>query len=444
MLPDYNVIDPKLDRLSKEETVRLQGDRLIAQVHHCYENAPFWRNKFNKAGIIPSDIKGLKDLHKIPFCEKKELQRDQEKNPPFGSYLAVHRSKLIEYTITSGTTGRAIVRVLSKRDWEYNVQIALRDPYLHPGDVAVFVGPTDSLFGPRSLTDRVAAMGALAVKASRYSSEDKVRLIHTLKPTIVFGTPSFLLYLADLAKQMAMSFAETEGVKTLSVFGEPGASIAATKERLANEWGAKAIIDAYGITEVVGMGSICSGSGQIHCPNDFVIVEVIEPETGAVLGPGQQGELVFTNIFGETQPLLRYKTRDMGTLCEFGPCPVCGKTSTRIAYGIEGRIDDMIWYKGINIFPSAIEAVVREFRGLSNEYEIVLDQVGEAQSLTVRAEAAREVSEDEYEKLSKQVATKLLEALEGIHASVEILPEGTLPKTTHKAKRIRDNRQKEK
>jgi phenylacetate-CoA ligase len=444
MLPNYNVIDPKIDFLSQDEVMNLQEKRLIDQVHHCYKNTFFWRKKFENAGITPSDIKTFDDLSKIPFSEKEELQKDQQENPPFGSYLGVHRSTLTEFTATSGTTGRPLVRVFSERDWNINVKIALRDPFIAPGDIAVFAGPTDALFGPRSLVDRVMAMGGLAIKTSRFSSEDKVRIICDYKPSIVFGTPSLILYLADVAAKMGIDFSSTKPVKTLSLFGEPGASVPATKRRVLKKWGAKSIIDAYGLTEVAGMGSICSGSGQIHCPNDFVIVELIDPDTGEVVERGQRGELVYTNIYGETQPLLRYKSRDIGTICEFGQCPECGKTSTRIANGIEGRIDDMIWYKGVNIFPSAIESVVRNFETLSDEYEIVLDQKGERQSLTVRVEVESQLLKGKKHELKTKLEKNLAAALGGVHATIDLIPENTLPRTTHKAKRVKDNRRKNK
>jgi len=224
--------------------------------------------------------------------------------------------------------------------------------------------------------------------------------------------------------------------------GEPGGAIQATRERLLKGWGAKYVQDGYGITELFPLGDSCHGFPALHIANDFVITEVIDPETGKVLPPGHRGELVFTNIICETQPLLRYRTRDIGRVAEFGSCPACGATSTRIVNGIEGRSDDMVWYKGINIFPTAVEAVVRSFDELSNEFEIVLDQKGTAQTLTIRAEVMPQVSPGDYGGLSQQLSNKLLEALEGIHAQVELLPEGTLPKTQYKGKRVKENRPK--
>ena len=443
MLPVYDVIDPKIDYFSKDEIRRMQEERLLFQVHHCYRNTRFWRRKFHDASITPKDIRGMDDLHKIPFTHKEELQADQKKYPPFGSYLGVHPSNLVEFVTTSGTTGKPLARVFSRRDWDATVRLALRDPYIRPGDIAFFTGPTDALFGPRSLVDRVTAMGGMAVRLSRFSSEDKVRMIQEYRPKIVFGTPSLILYLADVAKQMDIDFSETRPVHTLSLFGEPGANVPATRERIVKKWGVRAIIDAYGITEIAGMGSICTESGQIHCPNDFVIVEVIDPDTGESLGHGKRGELVYSNIYGDTQPLLRYRSRDIGKLCASDRCGQCGKTSTRIENGIEGRIDDMIWFKGVNIFPSAIEAVLRKFEILKDEFEIVLDQINEKQYLTVMVEVSQKVSKGEYEGVTKKLEKKLAEALGGVRADVELLSENTLPKTMHKAKRVKDNRKKQ-
>ena len=440
MLPEYRVLDLKLEHLLQEEVRELQTERLKAQAHHCYENAPFWRRKFDKAGITPDDIKTVEDLPKIPFCTKEDLQKDQEENPPYGSYLCVHPSRLTQYMATSGTTGRPVVRVFTQRDWDHIIQRFQRDPHLDPGEIVMVLGPTDGLMGPTAGVAGWSSLGALVVKAARFSTQDKVKLIHQLKPPFVIATASFLLYLAEVAEQMDMAFPRMGGVRIVASVGEPGGAIPATRERLLKSWGAKYVQDGYGITELFPLGDSCQGSPSLHIANDFVITEVIDTETGRVLGPGQRGELVFTNIIGETQPLLRYRTRDVGAVAEFGPCPACGATSTRIVNGIEGRSDDMVWYKGINIFPTAVEAVVRSFDELSNEFEIVLDQKGTAQTLTIRAEVIPQVAPDDYGRLGQQLGNRLLEALEGVHAQVELLPEGTLPKTQYKGKRVKDNR----
>jgi len=440
MLPNYSVLNPNLERLSEKEVKALQTERLINQVRHCYENTPFWRTKFDEARIRPDDIRSLADLPKIPFSTKAELQKDQGENPPFGSYLGVDRSRLVKYFSTSGTTGRPIVRVYSDRDWSYIRSLFQRRPSLVPGDIAVLLGPTDGLLGPTAGVEGWEAMGALVVRAARYSTEEKIYLIHDLKPKMVCATASFLLYLAEAAEKSKTPFSKIGGVPLLLSVGEPGAAIPATRERLLRAWSAGVVIDGFGITELFPLGNSCPDCADTHIANDFMIVEVVDPETDTLLQPGQRGEIVYTNIIGEAQPLLRYRSRDMGCIAPFGPCPGCGSNATRIIGGIQGRVDDMVWYKGINIFPSAVEAVVRVFDELSNEFEIVLDQEGATQTLTVRAEVATGYPSDRYDELENRLEEELVKALEGVHAGVELLQEGTLPKTQYKGRRVRDNR----
>jgi phenylacetate-CoA ligase len=440
MLPNYTVLDANLEFQPEDAIRSLQSERLSLQVHQCYQSSSFWRRKFDGMGLTPEDIGGLSDLHKIPFCTKAELLEDQGKYPPFGSYLSVHPSRLAKYFTTSGTTGRPLTRVYSDRDWTYIRQRFQRKPFLKHGDTAVLLGPTDGLLGPTAAVDSWEAMGALVIRAARNSTEEKIRIIHRLKPKLVCGTASFLLYLAEKARNEDMPFHRMGGVGILLSVGEPGAAIPATRERLLKGWSAQTVIDGFGITELFPMGGSCPGCRDTHISNDFVIVEVVDPETGEILPPGMPGELVYTNIIGETQPLLRYRSRDIGRIAPFAPCPACGSTATRIVGGIQGRVDEMIWYKGINIFPSSVEAVVRGFREFTDEFEIVLRQDGEVQTLLVRAEAVSGLSTEEREGLRERVSQRLVEALEGVHAGVEILDEGTLQRTEYKGRRVRDLR----
>jgi phenylacetate-CoA ligase len=442
MLPEYACCPPRYDYMTWEERRKLQSERLKAQVRYAYEHAPFWRKKLDDAGVHFEAIKGIDDLTKIPFTTKQELQEDQEKNPPYGSYLCVHPSKLYQFFATSGTTGKPLNRTMSRRDWDlYTGRLAVYTP-LNPGEIVVVLGPTDGLMGPSAGAAARMLMGAMVVRLGRYSTPEKIGLIHRLKPTLVSSTGSFLLYLADKAKEVAMDFSEMKSVRIVESVGEPAATIPATRERIKSAWGAARVFDRYGSTEMCVLGRSCEGSTQLHAWDDYVIVEVVEIGGDRVLAPGERGELVYTNIFGDSQPILRYRSNDVGTLAEFGPCPGCGATCTRIVHGVEGRADDMIWYKGINIFPSAIENVVRGFMELGNEYEIVLDEKESTQTLTIRCEATSEVSRATYGKLAQQIASKVQDAIEGVHPTIDLLPEGTLPKTEGKAKRIKDHRKR--
>ncbi len=437
MLPEYRVVDARIEYLGEDEVRAMQSERLVAQVRHCYETTLFWRRKFDAAGVRPGDIRGVDDLAKVPFCTKADLQADQKSYPPFGSYVGVDNSRLGKFFSTSGTTGTPVIRVMSRRDWSYVVQRLQRTSLLVPGDRAVLLGPTDGLVGPTAGLEGMEAAGALVVRAARATTQERIKLIRDLKPRLVTATASFLLYLADTAASQGMAFPNMGGVPILLSVGEPGAAIPATRERLKTAFGASIVIDGFGLTELFPLGDSCPGCPDSHLANDFVIAEVIDPETGEVLPRGRQGELVYTNIIGDSQPLLRYRSRDIGTLAPFGPCPGCGATPTRIVNGIQGRVDNMIWYKGINIFPSAIEAVVRSFEELSNEFEIVLDQVGAIQTMTVRVEVTRG---REAEGIRERLAERLVRALEGVHVGLELLDEGTLPKTQYKGQRVRDMR----
>jgi phenylacetate-CoA ligase len=347
---------------------------------------------------------------------------------------------LYQFFATSGTTGKPLNRAVSRRDWDlYTGRLAVYTP-LNPGEIVVVLGPTDGLIGPSAGAAARMLMEAMVVRLGRYSTPEKISLIRQLKPTLVSSTGSFLLYLADKANEMGVCFSEMGSVRIVESVGEPAATIPATRERIINAWGAKEVFDRYGSTEMCLLGRSCHGSTQLHVCDDYIIVEVVEIGGNRVLGPGERGELVYTNIFGDSQPLLRYRSNDVGRLSEFGSCPGCGGTGTRIVNGVESRADDMIWYKGINIFPSAIENVVRGFNVLGNEYEIVLDEEGFTQTLAIRCEARPEVPKEKYGELATQVAIKVQDAIEGVHPMIELLPEGTLPKTEGKAKRVRDQR----
>jgi phenylacetate-CoA ligase len=442
MLPEYACCPPRFDYMTLDQRQELQCERLRAQVRHVYENAPFWRKKLDDAGVTAEHIKGLDDLRKIPFTTKQELQDDQEKNPPYGSYLSVHPSKLHQFFATSGTTGKPLNRTMSRRDWDlYTGRLAVYTP-LNPGEIVAVLGPTDGLMGPSAGAAARMLTGAMVVRLGRYSTAEKINLIHQLKPTLVSSTGSFVLSLADQGRELGMSFSDMNSVRILESVGEPAATIPATRERIKSAWGATEVFDRYGSTEMCVLGRSCRGSTQLHAWDDYVIVEVVEIGGDRVLGPGEKGELVYTNIFGETQPILRYRSNDVGRLADFGPCPGCGATCTRIVNGVECRADDMIWYKGINIFPSAIENVVRGFPELANEYEIVLDEKESTQTLTVRCEAKPEIPRSAYGGLAAEVASKVQDAIEGVHPAIELLPEGVLPRTEGKAKRVRDHRKK--
>jgi phenylacetate-CoA ligase len=430
-LPDYAIADPAVEHLPLAALRALQAERLREMVRYVYDATPFWRRKLDAAGLGPSDIRGLQDLTRIPACTKKELEADQVEHPPFGSYLGCRRDRLVRFMTTSGTTGRPLRRVFSARDWGYVLDRLQRNPAAGPGDIVVLLGPVDGLLGPTASAESSARSGALVVLAGLYDSRTKVRLIDDLRPTIVAGAASYLLHLIEVARDDGIDLSAL-GVHTVVSVGEPGAAVEATRRRLSDGWGAF-VRDGYGLTELFPLGGGCRHSTSLHIASDLVITEVVDPDTGEPLPPGRPGEVVYTNIVGDTQPLLRYRTRDVARLAGDEPC-ACGFTGTRLLHAIEGRVDDMIWLRGSNVFPSAIEAVVRRFEELGDEYEIVVDRQGALPALMVRAELKPGVA------ASSDLEGRLRQALAAairVAAAVELLPAATLPRADSRAKKRR-------
>jgi phenylacetate-CoA ligase len=430
-LPDYVVFDRAIEKLPRDELRVLQSERLRVMVRYAYERAPFWRRKFDAAHLTPDAIGGLEDLHRIPFCSKEELQADQEAHPPFGSYLASDPRGLVRFTTTSGTTGRPLRRVFSARDWGYVLDRLQRNSPIGAGDIVVTLGPVDGLMGPTASVEAHARAGAMIVLAGLYDSITKVRLIAELRPTIVSGAASYLLHLIDIARADGIDLASLN-IRTVISVGEPGAAIPATHQRLTAGWGTF-VRDGYGLTELFPLGGGCPQSAALHIASDLVITEVIDPSTSEPVPPGAPGEVVYTNIVGDTQPLLRYRTRDIARLSAEPAC-ACGFTGARLAHAIEGRVDDMVWVRGVNVFPSAIEAVIRGFNELADEYEIVVDEQAALSALTIRVELKPDQPDgtDLNDRVRRAIATAVR-----VSTELEVLPFGTLPRAEARAKKRR-------
>jgi phenylacetate-CoA ligase len=269
-----------------------------------------------------------------------------------------------------------------------------------------------------------------------WDTRTKIDAIVELRPGVIAGAASYIIHLAEVARELGVDLASC-GLRGVTSFGEPGVGIAATQEVIARSFGVHEIIDGYGLTEVWPLGGNCPYSGALHIPDDLVAIECIDRETLEPLPEGETGEIVFTSLVGDTQPLLRYRSRDIGRLRVGTPC-ACGATVTRIE-AIEGRSDDMIWYRGVNFFPSAVENIVRRQRELSPEYRIVLDDgPGGMPVVTVQVESV--CGNEHAQSIHERVRGALRSGL-GVNPEVEVLAAGTLPRLEQaKAKRVLDRR----
>jgi phenylacetate-CoA ligase len=436
-LPDYHVGDPALNSLPRDELLALQDERLRAMVAYVHATSGFWRRKLDEAGVAPDDVRGVADLPRLPFTTRAELDAEQAAHPPFGDYTCSPRETWRGIYTTSGTSGRKLKRVVSHRDWELMIGRFRRMPPTQPGEIFMLLGPVDGLLGPSVGVEAWRMRGSIPVLAGLWDTRTKVRMIQELRPAVIAGAASYLVHLSEVAAEMGVDLSEG-GLRGVTSFGEPGAAVEATHEALGRRFGVEQIVDGYGLTEVWPLGGSCPLSPTLHVAEDIVAVECVDPDTGEPLPEGETGEIVFTNLIGDTQPLLRYRSRDVGRLIVDTPCE-CGATVTRIAR-IEGRADDMIWYRGTNFFPSAVEEIVRRQEGLTPEYRIVLDEGASGlATVTVQVEAASDAGPD---GLRDRVRAALREGL-GIDPEVEVLERGALPREEQaKTKRVLDRRAK--
>jgi phenylacetate-CoA ligase len=435
-LPDYRTGDPALSTLPRAELVALQDERLRTMVAYVGATSPFWRRKLADAGVSPEEIRGVADLPRLPFTTRAELDAEQAAHPPFGEYTCSPRERWMGLFTTSGTSGRKLKRVVSRRDWRLMIDRFYRMPAPPPGELFMLLGPVDGVLGATVGVEAARERGSIPVLAGLWDTRTKVEAIAELRPGVIAGAASYIMHLAEVAREMGIDLADC-GLRGVTSFGEPGAGVDATQEVIARSFGVEEIVDGYGLTEVWPLGGNCARSPALHIPDDLVVVECVDPETLEPLAENETGEIVFTTLVGDTQPLLRYRSRDIGRVTFSSPC-ACGQTVTRIGR-IEGRTDDMIWYRGVNFFPSAVENIVRRDRGLSPEYRIVLDDGPRGLPVvTVQVEVLDDG--EAAEGLRERVRGALRGGL-GVNPEVELLALGALPRLEQaKAKRVLDRR----
>ncbi|MFD0687285.1 phenylacetate--CoA ligase family protein [Actinomadura fibrosa] len=423
-LPDYRVGDPAMIDLPAARMRALQGERLAAMVGYVHRHAPFWRRKLDAAGVRPGDVTGVQDIGRLPTCRKDELLADQETDPPFGGYTCTPADRWVRYFTTSGTTGRPLRRVFSQRDWRQVLDwVARRPPLVRPGERVLLTTSADALLGATIITEAVREQGGLVVQTGTRPDRYKVAAIAALRPAMITGAPSFLLHLARVAADAGID-TRACGIRTIYAFGEPGCAVEATGRALRERFGARTLIDGLGMTELPPLGGNCPHSPDQHLSDDLVLTECLRPDRDEPVGPGELGELTYTNLVCDTHPLLRYRSGDLGILSDGEPC-ACGSVRTRVVGSVQGRVDDMIWYRGANIFPSAVEAVVRALPGLGTEYRLLRSRGPVA--LTIQVEAARPVDAAARAALAERTGEAIRSAVRE-SLPVEVLDPGTLPR----------------
>ena len=435
--------NPKNETLPREELRSLQLLKLRRMCDWAYANTPFHQRKFDAAGFKPEQLKNLDDIRRIPFMTREEWMDSLEETPMFGDLLATDPINAIRYHLTSGTSGRTPLRVLdSMKDWDWIAEMwcyGLWGFGIRPEDSVYFAFGYGSFIGFWGAHYACEKMGALVVPGGAQTTENRIKQIIELGVTTVCSTPTYALTMWQRAREMGIDLAKEGNVNKLICSGEPAGSIPAVKRQLEEAWGAKCG-DTAGMTE---LGTImifeCSYQpGGTHIIEDHFIEEVLDPNSDKPAGYGELGERVVTSFGRGFIPVIRYRTKDMVLKVPASTCN-CGRTWDIYEGGIRGRWDDMKLIRGTNVYPRAVEAIVREYAAI-DEFQIHIwrrdDLIDE---ITINLEI-KPGFEPAWPELGEKLAKDLANAHEGLRFNIERKEHGYLPRFELKAKRLVDVR----
>jgi phenylacetate-CoA ligase len=412
----------------------LQLCRLRASVAHAYDHVALFRSRLQQRGLAPADLRSLADLAQLPFTVKTDL-RDTY---PFGMFASPMQD-IVRLHASSGTTGKPIVVAYTQQDLDVWASVMVRSFAacgVHSGDIiqnaygyGLFTGGLGAHYGAE-------ALGATVIPISGGNTERQLMLMRDFGVTVVCCTPSYMTHLLERAKEMNIDISRLR----VGVFGaEPWSD--AMRQHIQSMPGLKAF-DIYGLSEIIGPGVAmeCLGQNGLHIFEDHFFPEIIDPETGRVLPDGSEGELVLTTLSKQAMPMIRYRTRDITSL-ETAPC-ACGRTIRRIRR-IGRRSDDMLIIRGVNVFPSQIEAALLAVEGTVPHYQIVLTRHQGLDEMEVRVEVTPEVFSDDVRSLEAlhHKLEKSIEQTLGLRATVRLVEPHSIQRSEGKAKRVLDQRQ---
>jgi phenylacetate-CoA ligase len=432
---------PEIETMDREKLEKLQIERIQWQVRRCYEGSEFYRERFDKIGIKPEDIKTLDDIRLIPPVHKDELRKEQIAHPPFGRYVVAPRKNWGELHPSTGTTGVPVNTIWSKRDRETLTQQAMRELWgfgVRPGHV-IQNAYAYGLWVAGMITQYAAnAMGCFILPIGAQMTDRQIDYFFNPGADFLCATPSFALFIAERMKERGI--APDDICLSIGGFGgEGGTEMPSLRKRLESRLGIDAY-DWYGLAEIGPSSSAeCEAKAGLHWVDDHLLPEIINPETMNPCAEGEIGVLVLTHLTREATPMLRYWTNDSARITK-KEC-ACGRTHARSVEGILGRADDLIIYKGENFYPSAVEKVIRTFNELGDEFKIRLttDEKTGMDVVTVVAECNFEVSN--LDELRKRLSGAFHDELQ-VTPRVEVVKMGTFERTMFKAKRIEDKREK--
>lgn len=423
-----------IELASRDEISALQLQRMKWSLAHAYDNVAHYKKAFDEAGVHPDDLKSLSDLSRFPFTVKDDLRQ----NYPFGMF-AVPRQQIVRIHASSGTTGQPTVVGYTQNDidmWADLMARSTRAAGGRPGDIVhvaygygLFTGGLGAHYGAERL-------GCTVIPMSGGQTEKQVQLIRDFKPSIIMVTPSYMLAVADEFERQGMD--PRESSLKIGIHGaEPWTE--SMRREIENRCGIDAI-DLYGLSEIIGPGVSCEcieTKDGLHIWEDHFYPEIIDPETGAVLEDGEEGELVFTSLTKEAFPIIRYRTRDLTRLL-----PGTARSMRRMQK-VTGRTDDMMIIRGVNVFPTQIEELILKDERLSPHYVLEISRKEHLDTLTVRVEIKPELAQASAMDVAScaQDLKHHIKSFIGVTTKISIVGEGEVPRSMGKAQRVIDKRQ---
>jgi len=414
----------------------MQVERLRWQLERCYAQSPFYRERFDRAGVQPPQLRGLTELRHFPIVTKQDLRDEQATHPPFGRYVVAPRSSWREIHPSTGTTGVPVNTLWSSKDVDVITDHTARTMWsfgVRPEDTVQNAFAYGLWVAGLAVHYACARLGCFVIPIGAGATSRQVDYFLTPGSTVLLATPSFAIHIAEHLRERGIK-PEDIPLRAGCFGGEPGAEVPATRARIERGLGIDCY-DYYGLGEIAPtFASECTAKAGLHLAEDHYLAEVLDPETREPLGPGRTGVLVLTHLTREAMPMIRYWTNDY-TRLDLEPCR-CGRTHGRLAGGISGRADDLIIYKGAKFYPVQVEGVVRAFPELADEFriEISTDERKGTDLVTVVAETASGEA-GVQDRLRRALAQSL-----GVTLELRLVGIGTLERTVFKARRVVDLR----
>ncbi|HZE06292.1 MAG TPA: AMP-binding protein [Solirubrobacteraceae bacterium] len=441
MAADSAYWNPKVETLERPQLEALQLAKLRVQVAWAAARSPWYRRTL--AGFDPAQLQSIADLRRLPMLSRQDWMDSQAEHPPYGELPVIGGDGAIRVHTTSGTTGRDPLRALdSRKDWAWIAEMWAYGIWgcgVRPGDTAYIAFGYGSFIGFWGLHYSMEKIGVLNVPGGAQTTEARMRQIVDFGATVIASTPTYALRLAQEAATLGIDLPGS-AVTRVILSGEPAGSIPQTKALIEEQWGAKAY-DTAGMTEIgtIMVFECADQPGGTHIIEDHVIEEVVDPDTLEPVGYGERGERVVTSLGRGSTPLIRYRTGDLVCKVPAATCS-CGRVYDIYEGGILGRVDDMKIIRGTNVYPRAIEAIVREFP-VVDEFQTVITREGVRDEITLRVELKPEAEGGNWEGLAEMLHNKLALAHEGLNFRIERAAEGELPRFELKAKRTVDRRE---